>query len=254
MQTQYTVTVIIPTYNAAKTIENAVLSVVNQTYSEVELIIVDGQSTDATIPILKKLQQEYRFTFISEKDKGVYDAMNKGIIIAKGEWVYFLGADDILYDNNVLKDIIGNDLNNSFDVLYGDVMLKTSRIIFGGTFNTARLLSINLFHQAIFYKRKLFNDLGLYDLQYPLLADNVFNYNWFSKKSIKRKYINNIIAVYAEEGLSTTNRDSNFKKNRQKLVKTFFGYRWYLYSSIVVPLLNVIKKSPVGKYNSGNTK
>lgn len=96
------ISIITVSYNAAKTIEQTIQSVVNQTYDNIEYIIIDGGSTDGTVDIIKKYEDKIAY-WVSEPDKGIYDAMNKGILKASGEYIYFLGADDWLYNESVME-------------------------------------------------------------------------------------------------------------------------------------------------------
>src|ERR1700722_16529958 len=96
--------IIIPTYNSQNTILTALQSIVKQSFDDFEIIIVDGLSNDDTVTIVKNFQDD-RIKIISELDNGIYDAMNKGIDRAKGDWLYFLGSDDRLYNDTVLEDV-----------------------------------------------------------------------------------------------------------------------------------------------------
>lgn len=116
--------IIIATFNAAKTLNKALDSVLNQTYQNWECIIVDGASKDDTINIVKEyVQKDTRFRYISEPDKGIYDAFNKGWEMAKGDWIYYLGSDDILLPNGLESLIKGTD-TNSYDIIYGNVICQ----------------------------------------------------------------------------------------------------------------------------------
>jgi glycosyltransferase involved in cell wall biosynthesis len=100
------ISIIIPTYNAGKTLRTCIDSVVSQNYRQKEIWIVDNQSDDGTISIINEYAALYTYIkYISGEDRGTYDAMNKGIGVAKGRWLYFLGSDDTLYDENVLSAI-----------------------------------------------------------------------------------------------------------------------------------------------------
>ncbi|NJL12522.1 MAG: glycosyltransferase [Microscillaceae bacterium] len=96
------ISIVTPSYNQGQYIEEAILSVIGQNYPNLEYIIIDGGSTDNTIEIIKKYEKHITY-WVSEKDKGIYDAMNKGIDVATGEWIYFLGTDDLLSDNILIK-------------------------------------------------------------------------------------------------------------------------------------------------------
>jgi len=104
--------IIIPTYNSSATISVALNSIIKQSYQNFEVIIVDGLSNDNTISIISQFQDD-RIKIFSEKDKGVYDAMNKGINYANGKWIYFMGSDDYFYDNTILF-YISNKLKMDF--------------------------------------------------------------------------------------------------------------------------------------------
>lgn len=238
------ISVIIPVFNGEHTIEAAVKSVVTQNYGNIELLVMDGGSKDGTVQLLEKLVQADGFQFVSEKDKGVYDAMNKGIARATGDWVFFLGADDVLYDKDVFKDIFsGTELDvKNLDIIYGDVLLKEQNKIYGGAFNNWRILSKNISHQAIFYNRGLFDKHGSYDLKYPILADYVFNIKLFADKSLRALHIDKIVTVFAEEGLSSTKRDMAFKKDRNRLIWSQYSLLHYLYGAIIVPVVDLIQK------------
>ena len=202
--------IIIPTYNAAKVINAAITSVLNQTYDNFELIIMDGFSTDDTAIIVKSFDDK-RIQFISEKDNGVYDAMNKAIDLACGNYIYFLGSDDTFINSNVLQLICNSLLNKPVELIYGNVVCSNSKEIYAGEFTLDRLLYVqNISHQAIFYSKDCFNKLGKYNLKYKLLADWDFNIRCFMHPQFEIKYINNCIAIYNDlTGLSKDEGESD---------------------------------------------
>lgn len=241
MSTKPVVTVIIPAYNAAKTIKSAVLSVLHQSWPAIELIIVDGASKDNTIQVLAELQHIRSFRVISEKDKGVYDAMNKGIAATTGDWIYFLGADDELHDKNVFQNIFSEPGMADVDMIYGNIWLTEQKKIYGGSFTRRQIFWKNISHQAILYKKILFDRFGHYDLTYTIMADYVFNLKLFAQKDLKFKYINMTIASFGEEGLSSTRRDERLKKDRTKLVKQYYSFPYYLYAVFAVPVIDLFQ-------------
>ena len=115
------ISVITVTYNAVATLEATILSVIRQSYSNLEYLIVDGDSSDGTKEIIKKYQSALGY-YISEKDKGIYDAMNKGIKACTGEWIIFLGADDVFYNNDTINKIFNKYDVEKSDFIYGDVI------------------------------------------------------------------------------------------------------------------------------------
>ena len=112
------ISIVTVVYNGEETIEETILSVKNLSYSNVEYIIIDGGSTDETLNIIKKYEDKIDY-WISEKDNGIYDAMNKGIKKATSEFVIFMNGGDTFFDENVLANI-EKDLTNDFDIYYGD--------------------------------------------------------------------------------------------------------------------------------------
>ncbi|MDJ1482167.1 glycosyltransferase [Cytophagaceae bacterium YF14B1] len=216
------VSIIIPTYNAAEHLEEAIKSVVEQTYENKELVIIDGQSTDNTLEIVKKYASDYTFIrWISEPDKGIYDAMNKGIDFATGDWVYFLGSDDTLKDNRVLEDVFSDATHTNNDIIYGGIQYKYKRTLYDGIFTVDRLRLHNISHQAIFFHKQVFALLGTFNSKYPLLADYEFNIKWIKNPKIRNQYISRIIAVFDETGASSNQADKDFLKDKYSLFERY---------------------------------
>ena len=206
------ISIITVVYNAAATLEETIKSVLAQTYENLEYVIVDGGSTDGTLDILKRYQNP-KITWKSEPDKGIYDAMNKGIKMAKGEWIYFLGADDTFYNLQVLADIFSDQNNEGYDLLYGNVYAHALKRTYDGEFSRERILFQNISHQAIFYKKKIHGIVGYYNDQYKTFADWNLNIECFFHPEIKIKYIDIIVANFAAGGLGTSHPDLPFLRN-----------------------------------------
>jgi len=218
------ITIITPTLNSVEDIESCILSVAKQTHKNIEHLIIDGKSEDLTVSIVKKYAEIYlHIKYISEKDNGIYDAMNKGIEMSAGEWIYFLGSDDILYDNDILENLFKNKERIQFDVIYGNVIFKNSGEVYAGKFFASKLTEKCICHQAIFYKKKLFEKIGKFEIKYKSGADWVHNMKWFNDKKIRRNYINKVIAVYNENGYSSKNRDIEFEKDKEKIIRKYFS-------------------------------
>jgi glycosyltransferase involved in cell wall biosynthesis len=177
--------------------------------------VVDGCSTDDTVGIVKEAigaYQSIRTSIVSEKDNGIYDAMNKGINYASGEWLYFLGSDDYIIDNEVLSDIANRLNTTSADLLYGNAVVSSDNTSKGGEFSLQKLLTEgNLCHQSVFYKKKVFDLLGKYNLKYPIVADWDFNIRCFQSQAITTEYIARDIVYYNDvSGISSTSRNDSF--------------------------------------------
>jgi glycosyltransferase involved in cell wall biosynthesis len=197
------ISVIIAVYNGAKVIEKSVGSFLNQNYGNKELVIVDGGSTDGTVSIIKQFDNP-SILWKSEPDKGVYDAMNKGIERATGEWIYFLGADDEFYNREVLASLFGGGNFEGIDFLYGNVKREGFKKVYDGEFDYRKLLIKNISHQAIFYRKNIFQQLGNYNVNFKTHADWDFNLRCFEKKEISIKYRPEVIARFGQGGLSSS--------------------------------------------------
>ena len=152
------ISIIIPVFNAGKTLQSTIESILGQCYKNIELIIVDGESVDNTKDIIAQYKKNIDI-FICEKDNGIYDAMNKGIIAANGDWLLFLGGDDVLFNSEILTSIFIDSNFEEIDFLYGDVLFKSSSLKYGGEKDYPTLLDSNICHQSIFYHKKIFETI-----------------------------------------------------------------------------------------------
>ena len=221
--------IIIPTYNSINTLSACLDSIVNQSLQNFEILIMDGLSKDGTIPIVKKYEAgNANIRWVSEKDKGIYDAMNKGVKMAKGEWIYFLGSDDLINNNQILQKIFS--LNKSgYEVVYGnakivgDTSWAKDGELYDGKFDLQKLLKKNICHQAIFYNKNCFaNGSSLFNNDYKLCADYDFNLRCWANHPFL--YINLTIVDFYGGGKSTQhNSDELFIKDFNKNRLTYFG-------------------------------
>lgn len=211
--------IIIPTFNAEGTLAVALDSIVNQTYRNWEVLIVDGLSADHTIKIAEKYQKQFpKIQIYSEKDNGIYDAMNKGIDLSKGEWLYFMGSDDCLYETTTLEKIAKQKEIKSFDVIYGSVYTTRFNGIYDGVFSYTKLMNQNICHQAIFFRNSVFKKVGKFNLKYKSHADWHHNIRWFFSSKIQKLYVNQIMATYADGGFSSLNNDEVFVRDKHFLL------------------------------------
>lgn len=204
------ISIIIPTYNSAKTINRCLDSIGAQTYKDYEVLVMDGCSKDETIEIIKSYPDE-RIKIASEPDKGIYDAMNKGILKSKEEWLYFLGSDDYLFAPDVLEKVAA-ELSPKYMIVYGDVESTHLQPEYKGEWKET-MMYYNRCHQAIFYHRSLFEKYGLYNTSYRIFADHIFNLLCFWKYSVPAKYLDLIIAHYSEGGASERYDDLAFYRD-----------------------------------------
>ena len=220
------ISIITVSLNSAHCIEQTLLSVINQDYSNIEYIVQDGLSTDGTIEIVSKYPQVRLF---SEKDAGIYDAMNKAKKKATGDFLLYLGADDLLYSNNVITEFV-NHLMAEDDVYYGSVLRIKKQVVFDGEFSKWKWGYQNVCHQCIFYPRSIYSKKD-YDPQYKLVADWVYNLQLLAS-GVNFHYVDLVIAKYNDvDGISSTRVDKHFLKERKNLVVNAVGilpYYWGL--------------------------
>jgi glycosyltransferase involved in cell wall biosynthesis len=187
-----------------------------------EYIIVDGNSTDESLQIGCDLEKrgQNAVRFYSEPDRGIYDAMNKGIRLARGRYILFMGAGDTLMPGvlNAVEKRLPKD-NRTF--VYGDFLLHGRRE--GGKFTKRRLCEKNICHQAIFYGRDIFDLCGLYDLVYPYYADWAMNLRCFGRRRIRKVYLPMTIAEIEPGGVSTSG-DAVFQRDKGDLIHQHLGW------------------------------
>lgn len=219
--------VIVPLFNMAVPLKQCLTSIARQTYSNYEVVVVDGGSTDDSMDVATEFAVELgeRLVLHSGPDEGVFDAMNHGVGMASGEWVLFLGADDALYADHTLADIAAFlDTHSPSDLVYGDVLARSSGARYAGTFDLDRLLfEMNICHQAIVYRRELFSTIGPYNLRYRTWADWDFNIRCFSNPALNIRYMDIIVARWDNmSGMSSPRAgiDREFQKRLPKYFTT----------------------------------
>ncbi len=205
-------TLIIVVFDGERTIQKAIDSILYQSYKNYELLIIDGLSSDSTIEIIRgNALKDSRIKFISEKDYGIYDAMNKAIQMAKGEWLYFLGCDDYMYNEYVLERIFIEINAGHYEIVYGNVILMPENKCYGGEFSKDDLLFKNISHQSIFYNAIVFKKVGLYNKKYAIQADWDFNIRCYQSTDIAHHYADLIVA-YFEKGGASSKEDIKFRR------------------------------------------
>lgn len=223
-------TIITPSFQAAAKLGPTVDSVLSQPRSLFEYLVIDGGSTDGTGKLLEGYGTQVAWT--SGPDRGIYDAMNKGITRARGRFLYFLGAGDLLRPD-ILEAVAARlPLGGAGPIgptfFYGDVYWVGIGTRYAGRWDPRRFSRGCLCHQAIFYERTIFDLLGLYDTRYPLAADYVLNIRCFGDRRIHKVYADLIIADYEGGGLSTTANDPQFFCDAPGLMRRHLGWQAYL--------------------------
>ena len=204
------ITIITVSYNAQSTIEQCVRSVIDQDYHNTEYIIIDGKSSDGTLPILEKYKKHIK-VLVSEPDKGIYDAMNKGIALASGDVIGMLNADDFFADNHILTVVSDAFKSNNPDIVYGDLdYIKPDGSTFRkwrsgpykkGIFNLGWMPP----HPTFYCRREVFDKLGNYSLEYGTAADYELMLRFIHLYHSPVYYIPRVLVKMSMGGVSNSN-------------------------------------------------
>lgn len=237
------ISLIIVVRNAVSTIEAAILSIINQDYPNFELVIIDGLSTDGTLEIIKKYSPHIAF-FKSEKDEGIYDAMNKSLAHCSGEWIYFLGADDELYSHNVLTQLFSTPAQKT-EIIYGNAYYTHRKKVRFGKVSRYMMSKHNINHQTIFYPKAVFQKYA-FDLRYRTVADYYLNLQLFFKSEFHFKYLPVTVARFNDQGTSGVSADLQFDLDKEKILKSLFPadvYCFYKARQLFVKVRNWLRSS-----------
>jgi len=198
------ISIIVATYNAERTLARCLESIAREKTDQVELVIVDGGSTDATLSIIKE-HQTFVDNYISEKDKGIYDAWNKGIKISTGQWIQFIGADDVLLPGALTTMFKAADENPQADIISGKAHLVDADGTLMENMGEAYQWCVfrwrfNISHGSTWHQRKLFDEIGLFDIQFKICGD----YELLLRKPLSSAFVNQYIIQMQAGGMSTT--------------------------------------------------
>lgn len=207
------ISIITVCYNSAATIEKTIQSVANQSYPNIEYIIVDGNSKDDTLSIIKKHKDKIA-TWISEADKGLYDAMNKGIALATGDFIGILNSDDTFHSNTVIAEVVAFHQKNDLDASVGNIVQhkedgKIVRLYSSKNWQPGKLkIGFMPPHPSIFFKKELFEKQGIYDLGFKIGADYELITRFFLKNKISWQYSGITTTAMLVGGLSSSGASS----------------------------------------------
>ena len=231
-------------YNAATTIEQTILSVINQNYKNYEYIIIDGGSKDGTINTIKKYSDKITY-WISEPDKGIYDAMNKGASKASGDFIQFLNAGDWLSDNEILFNIFNNNNYKDKDVIYGDMIIRRSDGVYYAKPEELYLFKyyFPLYHPSTFISKNTFLKYK-FDINYKISADfKIFRDIYYDngKFAYLPIAITNFDGIY---GISSSGYAIEIFIERGKITGNIKSLKWkfsYLYFILQLKIKAIIK-------------
>jgi glycosyltransferase involved in cell wall biosynthesis len=225
-----TFSIIIVTLNAVATVERCLSSLAEQSCGEVECVVIDGGSTDGTLEVLQRYREQIDY-LVSEHDRGLYHAMNKGIQAATGDFIYFLNSDDYFCDATVLADVAEFiEADPSLDLVYGDVLVEKGGVLVRQTqvpqLNREALCRRGFCHQALFARRDVLLRTGGFSEEYRIVADG----DWLARvlaSGVKCRHIERDIATISSQGLSNT---TNWRDEKRRYLRANFTawelFRW----------------------------
>lgn len=243
------ISIITVCYNSAATIEDTIHSISKQTYPNIEYIVVDGLSKDNTVSIIQK-NEGVISKWISEKDKGIYDAMNKGIAMATGDVIGILNADDVYANNDVLSDVMNAFEDESIFGVYGDLkyvqqndLSKVIRFWKSGTYRPGKFLEGWMPPHPTFYvRKKVYDDFGVFRTDMPSASDYEFMLRVIHVKDIKLTYIPKVFVLMREGGLSNSSLQHRLNANRDdRRAWTVNGVQPKFYTLLMKPLSKILQ-------------
>lgn len=238
------VSIITVTYNSSATLMRALRSVSHQTYSNIEHIIIDGESDDATMSIVRDYAAgKDNVVVVSEPDKGIYDAINKGIRLATGDIIGILNSDDSLSDKQVIERIVEAFKEQQADIVYGDLIYcryadidKSMQVVRDWKSNPFHKNDLALGwmppHPTLYCHRRVYEQVGEYNLGYRISADYDFILRAFSHDEFKKVYIPHCLVNMAIGGISNRNMRSLIRKTREDYRVLRTNHRGHLYTLI----------------------
>jgi putative colanic acid biosynthesis glycosyltransferase len=233
------ITIITVVFNGAATLERTLQSVLNQTYGNIEYVVIDGGSSDGTIDLIRKYAESIDY-WVSEADGGIYDAMNKGVAASSGDYILFLNADDFFYSSSIVSTIARTILNDipHKALYYGDVVYGNGKCFFS-RMSSAILVINTIHHQGAFYRREVFSNFK-YDSSLTVAADYELNLKIYLNKCSTRK-IPGVIAVCETLGISQTAPDLKVNYENHIVRKRYIS--WILSMlTFILAMLNVFRR------------
>ncbi len=245
----FKISIITITYNSAKTIETTIQSVINQTYRNIEYIIIDGNSTDGTLKIID-LYKNNISKIISEKDNGLYDALNKGIALATGNVIGIIHSDDFYTNNNVIQQVVTKFIDTDADGIYADLFYvdkddtdKIFRKWKSGNYTHGQFLNGWMPpHPTFFVKRNIYEKLGAFNLSLKSAADYELMLRFIHKHKIKLTYLPEFIIKMRVGGKSNASVKNRIRANNEdKKAWAINGLKPKFYTLYLKPLRKIIQ-------------
>lgn len=201
------VSIITVCYNSESTIERTIKSVIGQTYKNIEYILVDGKSSDGTVDIIKEYKKKYPviINYVSEPDRGIYDAMNKGISMTSGELIGIVNSDDY-YELDAVDNIVKSMTDDKYQILYGYLRKIKNNEEYSVSRLSYKFLEENMIaHPTCFVTKSVYDNFGTYNTEYVSVADYEFMLRMYKNKMVKFIPTDYVISNFEMGGMSATN-------------------------------------------------
>lgn len=221
------VSVITVCFNSERYLERSIKSLLAQNYSNIEHIIIDGGSKDGTLDIIKKYENHISY-WVSEPDEGIYDAINKGINVSKGDILYVLHSDDRLYDKDVIKKVVDFFNKKEVDLAYGDILSYNlnspdfSLVRYPHFITKRHFLRGTIGHPAVFLQRNSFRKVGNFDTKYKIASD----YEWFLralfKNHLRAAHMRRVISIFQCNGTSNDESNKDYILLEKKMIESLY--------------------------------
>jgi glycosyltransferase len=213
------ISIITATYNSAVTVADTIESVANQTYKNIEHLIIDGLSKDKTLDVVKS--SKHNGPVYSEKDKGIYDAMNKGIVKASGDVIGILNSDDFYASDDIIEQVAHLFATTNCDLLYGDLYFidqnntsKVKRKWISGNYKLKDFLYGWMPpHPTFFVRKEVYEKYGMFNMELGSAADYELMLRFMFKRKLKTSYLNKVMVLFRVGGASTKNLNNRVKAN-----------------------------------------
>lgn len=250
------ISIITVNYNNAKGLVKTIISVKRQTYSNIEYLVIDGNSDDGSKKVIEKEKSYISFS-LSERDEGIFNAMNKGIKIATGDFLLFLNSGDVFASKKALNDFVAHKKFKG-DIIYGDYQFEIGEKIYPDKLSPQFFMRSSLPHQSTLISKRVFDNIGLYDESFKIIGDRAHFFKAFLSHKFQFTHIKYALTIFDLNGISNSKEYATLKiEEDERMFKTYFGVFYEDYKELfrLKKELKITKgKTILGLINRAKTK